>query len=57
MSERCMRCHRKLKDVELLKIGMGPVCRKKAAAELAMKEQETAVTAGQDAQDAVTLLA
>lgn len=30
--ERCEACHRRLKDPESRKIGMGPVCRKRHAA-------------------------
>lgn len=31
--ERCEACHRRLKDPESMRIGMGPVCRKRHAAE------------------------
>ncbi len=31
---RCERCHRKLKDPESMKRGLGPICAKKVEAEL-----------------------
>ena len=36
---RCERCHRKLKDPESVKRGLGPICAKKVEAELQEDEK------------------
>ena len=40
LSGRCDRCHRKLKDPESVKRGLGPVCTKKVEAELKEVEKK-----------------
>ncbi len=48
-SGRCERCHRKLKDPESVKRGLGPICAKKVEAELREINDTNAEVPGRDA--------
>ena len=40
LSDRCGACNRRLKDPESMRVGMGPVCRKRHAAQVSAQVQQ-----------------